>query len=87
MDDAEMRILILAFSRPKVLQAIKCFDTIPGFLQDTFIRTAKTDCLRRGITFEMQRSSPWIVGIKRAKPLFITTDAEMASSESGGEGQ
>lgn len=49
MNDEELRILILAFSKPKVIEALKIYHTIPGYLKNAFIEPAKKKLLERGI--------------------------------------
>jgi len=58
MDDEELKILLLAFSKPKVLQAIKCYHTIPNFLKHAFIEPGKKEMLKRGIVVPLLKGNP-----------------------------
>ena len=49
MTDEELKILLLAFSKPKVIEAMRIYHTIPGFLKKSFIEPGKIEMEKRGI--------------------------------------
>ena len=53
MDDEELKILLLCFSKPKVVEALRIYHTIPGFLKSSFINPGKKELAQRGITIPM----------------------------------
>ena len=49
MDDDELKILVMAFSKPKIIEAMRIYHTIPGFLKGSFIKPGQIELEKRGI--------------------------------------
>ena len=49
LNDEELRVLLLVFAYPKVLEAIKCYHTIPGYMRGAFIEPGRIEMQKRGI--------------------------------------
>ena len=49
LNDEELRVLILVFAYPKVLEAVKCYHTMPGSMRNAFIKPGRKEIQKRGI--------------------------------------
>ena len=49
INDEELKILVMAFSKPKVIEAMRIYNTLPGFMKSTFIKLGQIELEKRAI--------------------------------------
>jgi len=52
LDTEELAILLLCFSKPKVLEALRIYNKIPGHGKEVFYKEGRKQMIKRGLTKE-----------------------------------
>lgn len=56
LDTEELAILLLCFSKPKVMEAMRIYNKIPGHGKEVFYIEGRKQMLKRGLTQEQPKT-------------------------------